>query len=85
MTVDAERLRSLLDRLRTTEQELTRLRDLGSAAVRNDVDRLYSVKYLFVMTGRSPSTPASTSSPPRASTGPEASPTCSACSGERVG
>jgi uncharacterized protein YutE (UPF0331/DUF86 family) len=49
MTVDAERLRSLLDRLRTTEQELTRLRDLGAAAVRDDVDRLNSVKYLFVM------------------------------------
>lgn len=49
MTVDQERLRALLDRLRATETELERLRALGGDAVRHDVDRLNSVKYLFVM------------------------------------
>jgi len=49
MSVDAERLRSLLDRLRATEQELARLRSLGADALRDDVDRLNSVKYLFVV------------------------------------
>lgn len=47
--VDPERLRALLDRLRDTEGELQRLRDLGADAVRDDVDRLNSVKYLFVV------------------------------------
>lgn len=47
--VDAARLRGLLDRLRDTEAELRRLRDLGREAVRDDVDRLNSVKYLFVL------------------------------------
>lgn len=46
--VDAERLRGLLDRLRDTEGELLRLRELGREATRSDVDRLNSVKYLFV-------------------------------------
>lgn len=49
MTVDTERLRSMLDRLRATEQELSRLRGLGREAVRWDIDRLNSVKYLFVI------------------------------------
>lgn len=47
--VDAERLRALLERLRDTEVELARLRELGPARVRDDVDLLNSVKYLFVM------------------------------------
>jgi len=49
MTVDAERLRSLLDRLRDAETELRRLQSLGGEALRDDVDRLNSVKYLFVV------------------------------------
>lgn len=48
MMVDAARLRELLDRLRTIEGELERLRDLGREQVRDDVDRLNSLKYLFV-------------------------------------
>jgi uncharacterized protein YutE (UPF0331/DUF86 family) len=47
--VDIGRLRGLLDRLRETEAELRRLRDLGRQPVREDVDRLNSVKYLFVL------------------------------------
>lgn len=47
--VDAARLRGLLDRLRETETELRRLRELGRDQVRGDVDRLNSVKYLFVL------------------------------------
>ena len=47
--VDACRLRSMLDRLRGTEGELDRLRALGTAQVREDPDRLNSVKYLFVL------------------------------------
>jgi uncharacterized protein YutE (UPF0331/DUF86 family) len=47
--VDAARLRALLDHLRDTEAELARLRDMGRPAVRNDRDRLNSVKYLFVV------------------------------------
>ena len=49
MTVDPERVRTLLDRLRAVEQDLTRLRELGAEAVRGDTDRLNSVKYLFVV------------------------------------
>jgi uncharacterized protein YutE (UPF0331/DUF86 family) len=49
MTVDAERLRSLLDRLRGAETELRRLRSLGAEALRDDTDRMNSVKYLFVV------------------------------------
>lgn len=49
MTVDAERLRSLLDRLRDAETELRRLRSVGAQALRDDVDRMNSVKYLFVV------------------------------------
>jgi len=49
MTVDAERVHSLLERLRTTESELRRLRSLGPSAVRDDPDRMNSVKYLFVV------------------------------------
>jgi uncharacterized protein YutE (UPF0331/DUF86 family) len=49
MMVDAARLRVLLDRLRETEAELRRLRELGVDAVRHDPDRLNSVKYLFVL------------------------------------
>jgi uncharacterized protein YutE (UPF0331/DUF86 family) len=47
--VDEVRLRALLDRLRDAEAELRRLRALGPEAVRDDVDRLNSVKYLFVV------------------------------------
>lgn len=47
--VDVGRLRELLDRLREAEIELQRLRDLGRQPVREDVDRLNSVKYLFVL------------------------------------
>ncbi|MFA9446076.1 DUF86 domain-containing protein [Egicoccus sp. AB-alg6-2] len=47
--VDAERLLALLDRLERTEDELRRLRELGPAAVRDDVDRMYACKYLFVL------------------------------------
>lgn len=47
--VDIGRLRGLLDRLREAEAELRRLRDLGRQPVREDVDRLNSVKYLFVL------------------------------------
>ncbi|TVR36964.1 MAG: DUF86 domain-containing protein [Nitriliruptor sp.] len=49
MTVDTERLRSLLDRLRDTEKELRRLRSVGAEALRDDIDRMNSVKYLFVV------------------------------------
>lgn len=49
--VEVERLRALLDRLRDAEAELARLRDLGVPAVRDDVDRLNSAKYLFVLAG----------------------------------
>ncbi len=49
MTVDTERVRAMLDRLRAAEQDLTRLRELGVEAVRGDTDRLNSVKYLFVV------------------------------------
>lgn len=49
MTVDAERLRSLLDRLRDAETELRRLRSLGADTLRDDIDRMNSVKYLFVV------------------------------------
>lgn len=45
--VDVERLRALLDRLRDTEHDLDRLR--RTDAVREDPDRLNSVKYLFVL------------------------------------
>ena len=47
--VDEARLRTLLDRLRDLEQELDRLRGLGRDAVLQDVDRLNSVKYTFVL------------------------------------
>lgn len=47
--VDADRLRSLLDRLRDAEGELRRLQSLGKEEVTGHVDRLNSVKYLFVM------------------------------------
>ncbi len=49
MTVDTERLRSLLDRLRDAEKELRRLRSVGAEALRDDIDRMNSVKYLFVV------------------------------------
>ena len=49
MMVDIGRLRGLLDRRREVEAELRRLRDLGRQPVREDVDRLNSVKYLFVL------------------------------------
>lgn len=49
MTVDPERMRTMLDRLRAAEKDLTRLRELGVEAVRGDTDRLNSVKYLFVV------------------------------------
>jgi uncharacterized protein YutE (UPF0331/DUF86 family) len=47
--VEGTRLRALLDRLRDAEHQLRRLRGLGRDAVRGDVDRLNSVKYLFVL------------------------------------
>ena len=47
--VDAARLRALLDRLAEIEAGLRRLRDLGRSAVGEDVDRLNSLKYLFVL------------------------------------
>jgi uncharacterized protein YutE (UPF0331/DUF86 family) len=47
--VDAERLRSLLDRLADVETELRRLRELRREAVADDPDRLNSLKYLFVL------------------------------------
>jgi uncharacterized protein YutE (UPF0331/DUF86 family) len=47
--VETIRLRALLDQLRDAERELRRLRALGRPSVRSDVDRLNSVKYLFVL------------------------------------
>jgi uncharacterized protein YutE (UPF0331/DUF86 family) len=47
--VDPARLGALLERLRDTEHELLRLRELGVESVRSDTDRLNSVKYLFVL------------------------------------
>jgi uncharacterized protein YutE (UPF0331/DUF86 family) len=47
--LDPARLRSLLDRLREAESQLGRLRELGRDDVRDDVDRLNSVKYLYVV------------------------------------
>lgn len=47
--VDPLRLRALLDRLLATESELRRLRGLAVEEVRDDPDRLNSVKYLFVV------------------------------------
>jgi uncharacterized protein YutE (UPF0331/DUF86 family) len=47
--VDILRLRALLDRLRSTEAELGRLRELGVVPVRADADRVNSLKYLFVL------------------------------------
>jgi uncharacterized protein YutE (UPF0331/DUF86 family) len=40
---------SRLDQLRDAEQHLRRLRDLGRHAVRGDVDRLNSARYLVVL------------------------------------
>jgi uncharacterized protein YutE (UPF0331/DUF86 family) len=47
--VDEARLRDLLDRLAAAREELRRLEGMGRDAVRGDVDRLNSVKYLFVV------------------------------------
>jgi uncharacterized protein YutE (UPF0331/DUF86 family) len=47
--VDPLRLRALLERLRGVEGELERLRRVGRDPVRQDPDRLNSVKYLFVL------------------------------------
>lgn len=47
--VDPLRLRALLERLRGIEGELDRLRGMGRDPVRQDPDRLNSVKYLFVL------------------------------------
>jgi uncharacterized protein YutE (UPF0331/DUF86 family) len=47
--VDPTRLGALVERLRHTEHELLRLRELGVEPVRSDPDRLNSVKYLFVL------------------------------------
>lgn len=47
--VDAGRVRSLLDRLSAAHRDLRRLQAMERGAVRDDVDRLNSVKYLFVI------------------------------------
>lgn len=47
--VDAGRVRSLLDRLSAAHRDLRRLRSMDREVVGGDVDRLNSVKYLFVV------------------------------------
>jgi uncharacterized protein YutE (UPF0331/DUF86 family) len=47
--VDEARVRRLLDRLAAARHDLGRLRAMERREVRTDVDRLNSVKYLFIL------------------------------------
>lgn len=47
--VDHERLLALLDRLSEVTAELRRLRGIDRTQLREDVDRMYALKYLFVL------------------------------------